>query len=409
MKKVKEELKYNKKGITLISLVVTIVVLIILAGVSIVILTGDNGILKKATQAKQRTDEASYEESIMLSQIEASTYIDNYEYTDTRGNTITIPSNCVVSQSKGENIIDAGLVIIDKNGNEWVWINIPTESVFKDLTFDFPSTEAEYNLIEQALVNYANVYKKGSASQNRNFKDSWYPETGMTESEYTTIYNTMLKSVYENGGFWISRYEAGIEGSIKNKELARTSHSDIELKAVSKKNAIPYNYITCSESQKLASKMSPTSNMTSSMLFGIQWNLVCKFLEENSDLEESDINVDSSNWGNFYNTNLVISNSLVKQSTDKGNTWKSMTGNKLSNNEVILSTGASINASKLNIYDFAGNLWEFTLEYSTNELTPCVRRGACFDQGASNKSASHSIQLIPETNNYGITFRASLY
>ena len=42
MKKLKEELKYDKKGITLIALVVTIVVLLILAGVTIATLTGDN-------------------------------------------------------------------------------------------------------------------------------------------------------------------------------------------------------------------------------------------------------------------------------------------------------------------------------------------------------------------------------
>ena len=66
MKKLKEELKYGKKGITLISLVVTIIVLLILAGVTIATLTGDNGILTRATEAKNKTEESSDIEKIRL-------------------------------------------------------------------------------------------------------------------------------------------------------------------------------------------------------------------------------------------------------------------------------------------------------------------------------------------------------
>ena len=60
-----EKLK-NMKGITLIALVITIVVLLILAGVTIAMLTGDNGILTKAQSSKNKNDEASVEEKIKL-------------------------------------------------------------------------------------------------------------------------------------------------------------------------------------------------------------------------------------------------------------------------------------------------------------------------------------------------------
>lgn len=66
MKKLKEELKYGKRGITLISLVVTIVVLLILAGVTIATLTGDNGILSRASEAKERTGQANAEEQVEI-------------------------------------------------------------------------------------------------------------------------------------------------------------------------------------------------------------------------------------------------------------------------------------------------------------------------------------------------------
>ena len=71
MKKLKEELKYGKKGITLISLVVTIIVLLILAGVTIATLTRDNGILTRTQQAKNETEQAEDIEKIRLAITEA--------------------------------------------------------------------------------------------------------------------------------------------------------------------------------------------------------------------------------------------------------------------------------------------------------------------------------------------------
>ena len=72
----KENLK-NKKGITLIALVITIIVLLILAGVSIATLTGENGLIKQATVAKENTEIAGSEEKINLLLQEA--YINEYE------------------------------------------------------------------------------------------------------------------------------------------------------------------------------------------------------------------------------------------------------------------------------------------------------------------------------------------
>ena len=63
MKKLKEECKYDKKGITLIALVITIIVLLILAGVTIATLTGDNGILTQASKAEVETRGGAVQEA----------------------------------------------------------------------------------------------------------------------------------------------------------------------------------------------------------------------------------------------------------------------------------------------------------------------------------------------------------
>ena len=66
MKKLKEELKYGKKGITLISLVVTIIVLLILAGITINMLFGENGLLNRATDATEEYSKAEAKEKVEL-------------------------------------------------------------------------------------------------------------------------------------------------------------------------------------------------------------------------------------------------------------------------------------------------------------------------------------------------------
>ena len=136
MKKVKKEkcLKSNK-GITLIALVITIIVLLILAGVSIAMLTGQNGILTQSQNAKNRTEEAKGEEENRLN--EYNNIITNYvngeatgedttenvqpgekvetteknNYTDVEGNQATVPEGFVVSKIPGEEKVSSGLVI----------------------------------------------------------------------------------------------------------------------------------------------------------------------------------------------------------------------------------------------------------------------------------------------------------
>ena len=73
MKETKRKIipNFNQNGITLIALVITIIVLLILAGVAISMLSGDNGILKQATRAKTETERKSMQENIQLAVLSA--------------------------------------------------------------------------------------------------------------------------------------------------------------------------------------------------------------------------------------------------------------------------------------------------------------------------------------------------
>ena len=161
--KIKNGLK-NARGITLIALVITIIVLLILAGVTIATLTGENGILTRANDAKTETEQAEEDELRKLTQVEAATYLKEHEYTDVSGEKVTIPAQCAVSQVEGENTLEDGLVIIDKNGNEWVWIEVP-RSIYDNEEYytngaTKPTSSKDYINIEKIMQNYASKYRK---------------------------------------------------------------------------------------------------------------------------------------------------------------------------------------------------------------------------------------------------------
>ena len=440
--------KKNTRGITLIALVVSVIVLLVLAGITIAALSGDNGILTRAKEAKEKTEQAQKEEKQTVSNMEDM--LENIEFKninteDTKPGK-ALPANVTILENNG----NKGIVIKDQNNNEWVWIEVPKTTVFADLTIDTTTelTEQDYNSIRDKLIEYVEIYRNGSATQTKRvWTDEWYAMDGeklitastenltntqksltngcgLTYDEYKKAYQKMLKSVYTYGGFWIGRYEAGIEGSIEDISKARNTHTNIIIgespKAINQKNAIPYNIIYCSEAQILANEMNPDNTHTSSLMFGIQWDLVCKFLEVNTDLTISDINTSSSNWGNYKDAKiekLSVGKYMIYDETSGKleQNWKSIGNDNYTKentgdyNKVLLSTGISNYMSKMNIYDFAGNTSEWTLEKSDNLQNPCVCRGGGYytkgnEYPASSKE-NFDIQRIG--SDYG--FRSTFY
>lgn len=358
----------KNQGITLIALVITVIVLLILAGVTIATLTGDNGILKRAQEAKNKTEQASSDELKKLTQLEATTHLEDYEYIDNstdKEKTITIPANCAVSQVEGENTLKDGLVIIDKNGNEWVWVEVPkNEYIYINAGLDIIQfTSDELNTIYNDLRTYTKEYDIGA-------KDIYYDGCGISVESYNRLKNAMIKSIYINEGFWIGRYEVGVENF-------RTDINNDEYKPVVKKGYYPYNFITCSKAQQLASSLS-LDTKTSSLLFGIQWDLTIKYLETKGIKEQSEIRTNSSSWGNFKESSFQVLDGKYSIATNTPVLWTDITENykKEADSVILFLTGATERNKILNIYDLAGNVCEWTLEKSEYVITnPCMRRG----------------------------------
>lgn len=307
----------------------------------------------------------------------SNTYTKKTEYIDENGDKVSIPKGFKVNLAKDMNTIKNGLVAQDEKGNEWVWIEVPEEAFIKT------NNNEDYETIKEDLIEYTKEYKQS----NNNYDDEWYDGCGIiNKDEYDELYKKMLTSIYDNHGFWISRYEIGDNTATENNYKVRTSSSGTTGVAVSKPDQIPYNYITCEQAQNLASNIINIEEKTSSLLFGIQWDLVCKYIENNStnpgtttDSIKESILVNSKDWGNYKDIPFYITSKNARKLISSETTWNKIERNAEKTNTAVLTTGASIRNQILNIYDFAGNLSEFTLEHKKEENDTYVCRGGYFE------------------------------
>ena len=310
------------------------------------------------------------------------------------------------TQVKGTTLKN-GLTIQDSTGNQYVWVEVPkTGKVYPTAGLNITEfTTDEYTAIEADLHTYTDVYRDGTS-----YKDEYYSGVGLTSDEYANLKKTMLKSVYQNGGFYIGKYETGIENAPKTSGSSLTEPTETP---VIKQNAYPYNNITCSQAQTLASNME-SGNHTSSLMFGVQWDLVLKYLETKG-TAQADLKTDSTSWGNYSNNlwNITNENSkyaIFNTSNYTLGDWTSGAyGVKGSSKEILLSTGASETFSKQGIYDLAGNVWEWTLEYTAFSSIPCAGRGGDYDYDGSVYPAAYRSYGNATYYDDFIGFRLSLY
>ena len=315
------------------------------------------------------------------------------------------------TQVKGTTLKN-GLTIQDSTGNQYVWVEVPkAERVYKTAGLEIKDfTDEEYTAIENDLHTYTTDYRESG------WEDKYYSDatTGLTSDQYANLKKTMLKSVYQNGGFYVGKYETGIENAPKTDGDENTAPTEIP---VIKQNVYPYNYVTCSQAQTLASKME-SGNHTSSLMFGVQWDLVLKYLETKG-TSQMDLKTDSTSWGNYKNnawniTNLNSKYAICDEKLENFDWTSGAYGIKDSDTMVLLSTGASDDFSKQGIYDFAGNVFELTLEHANlisraGIRNSCVIRGGCFGFDGREFTVSIRYEIFEDWVNPVIGFRVSLF
>ena len=450
-------MKEKNKGITLIALIITIVVMLILVAVSVNVLINSNiiGQAEKAAEGYKTASEqeanggeieingkkyGSVEEYLAgkekLPEIEAGTRATEPSEYKSNNKTAVIPAGFTVSGISTEQSIDGGLVIYDipegttvnwtnpdsvkTQYNQFVWIpvevNKTTEpkdtetsiasfkrSVWQDnarvannaqSSTSFPSSSHSWS-------NYTEPYPKDSSD---------YDGTGTGKTGISAQITELTKSIYKYGGFYIGRYEAG-------SETARTSGSSQTAAFVVQQDKYPYNWVKwgkgmgdVSEGAVYLSNSLYTGKtgygVKSMLCTGAAWDSMLDFIKDSSH------NVTSSNsWGNYTNSDTykVYRGSL---SSNYGSTWSAAdttNGSDVTKDtSILLTTGATERNSSKNIYDVAGNCWEWTTEaYGTNFR---VIRGGGYDNGGSRTPASYRVSDgYPTNSDRNYSFRPLLY
>ena len=429
----------KNKGITLVALVVTIVVLLILSGVSINLVLGNNGIIAKAKDAETKSAEAGQNDlkgmNVLVSEMEGA-LAGNGSTGSGSGNGgaggsgagTKVPAEATAETApyfpdntftKKEGTIDTGLVIQDANGNEYVWVVVP-KSLYNNTNYNSnntkkPSSSTDYANIEYCLQQYTVTYRNGTSFFDVYYADDknvgWFADA----TAYNNLKNSMLKSVYENGGFYVGRYEAGIETTGTNRTSNTDKNSDGKyimpsIAPVTKADAYPYTYVTRTQAQNLASNVN-SGTKTSSLMFGVQWDLVLAFMHNKGNIADSTLTSNSTTIGNYKNNLWTIKNANAKYSTDYGRTFTACPNpfKKDADSKILLTTGADSSFSVQNIYDIAGNVYEWTLEKTDRGSLPCAQRGGDFYDTGSGSPAAKRNNFYTFSTDYSIGFRVTLW
>lgn len=209
----------------------------------------------------------------------------------------------------------------------------------------------------------------------------------------------MYKSVKENKGFYIARFEAGIGGTTASTKTNDTNKQtqDGSVKPVVQKGVGVWNFISWGQTitetasdnlpgndnadgaVKLARsiyKNDAVHKVTSILCYGVQWDATLNFIDSN------------------YEKGMATG--YIKDSTGKGN----YSGD-------IETTGSNKEYQQKHIYDMAGNVWEWTMEAYKNNIR--VGRGGYFDTTGENASVSRRLIHEPNTSTFRYGFRIALY
>ena len=334
--------------------------------------------------------------------------------------------------------LSKGLVIEDKYENQYVWVEVP-KSLYNNINYNSnntkkPSSSTDYANIEYCLQQYTETYRKGTINSDVYYPDDknvgWFAD----ETAYNNLKNSMLKSVYENGGFYVGRYEAGIDTTTgTNRTSKGPTNSDgkytiEEMPApVTKADAYPYTYVTRTQAQNLASNVN-SGTKTSSLMFGVQWDLVLAFMHNKGNIADSTLTQNSTTIGNHYDSTFDLNRGKYAQYGKLGNTWNNFdsalgsivvsnentgkmkkTEQISSSNGILITTGGTEQSNVMNIYDIAGNVNEWTLDGTSSTGRPCVARGGSYGSPGSLLPAAVRGVGSTDTSGNGLGFRVSLF
>ena len=266
---------------------------------------------------------------------------------------VWIPEGFKVADDSASTV-QGGVVIEDKDGNQFVWVPVATLADYKRTAYSRQVATEETD----TKTNSTKIYFDSD-------KDYYFTET-LSEDEKT--------SVERYKGFYIGRYEAGDKESTgTTKATFRTSSSGADNAVTIKADQVPYNFVTRTQAVSLAEGFATKQGYKAKtkLVSSYAWDTTIAFIEKTVNNYGS-----SSSQGNYSNTSVTY-----KDITDEGKPEKT----KAENSRLLVATGQT--TTVCNIYDMGGNVFEWTTESYSYTLTPYAARGGGYDGYFANYPA----------------------
>ena len=373
-------LKNKDKGITLIALVITIIILLILAGISISALT-NQGLFKNAKTAQNATEKAEKEQGQRLNEYEdeINKYLnnanedekiglitdninkelsktDNTKLKDEKGNRIVVPAGFKIIN--GATTVDKGIVIEDvtetaTKGSQFVWVPVGTITKANGTTVTITLGRYDFNSTTGVESAYSGSYIEEDANDTSTLK-----KYGNTIAKNITNFKN---SVATNGGYYIGRYEARTATARSTKDNALTQITEKGAENV-------YNWVTQLQAAQLSQNMYNSDKFTSDLMNSYAWDTATVFIQ-------------NCGTNSKYSRQTSLNTSLVQTGTTED--------------------------IQCNIYDMASNIREWTTETSDNSSNPCVSRGGSYRRNSYYTSDRYGDNISGVIDFFG--FRPLLY
>lgn len=355
MKRTKQQKEKFNQGITLVALVVTIVVLLILAGVSLNLVLGENGIISKAREASTKTVQAQQNSEIEMNLLEQELANATKEPDPAEGVKMptgfyyvggTKTSGIVISDNVNDKdkYKNKAVVGTDLLGNQYVWIPCTTDSTSSKLQY----ARTEWGVEEDGDDNSRAIKDEltlTDASVTYSDADTANGINADVSKEIVAQIKAEKTSVAKYGGYYIGRYEVGKNGDT----------------AVVKYNQTPYASITWSTAYGLAKKIITNSEATSYLCSSYAWDTAVNFIQNNSTAKNYATSIEGFN-GN-WNPQAV----------------KDPSGNVIKPAGTSQQLNTGLTTQFCNIFDMGGNEAEFTTELNPGTSETVVVRGGHYN------------------------------
>ena len=412
-------------------MVVTIVVLLILAGVSISLVVDKNGIIQKSKDARREYGQAKANEQEDLSnlsdmideataeptpKVNVNTKAgDNSTINGKKGNSNnpTIPKNYIPidtatstwgdgSTAPSQDSVNHGLVIKDEKNNEWVWV--PVDSATLATMYEESSDEktlcgttgetAVKTKLYSKTITIGTDSNKTRISRTTPGKTSTYREpdlvsgsNGSTSDAIDTYYKAILGKTgtkEQLAQLFVDEYKEMIESVSKygGFYIGRYELSSAGVQQYKQ----PLTKTNWYSLYKKCTELQASDKVKTRMIWGCQWDVACNFIANKGDKKSIR---DSSTWGNHSNYNTANSY------TEGTEGYEENAGSKQ-------NTGSSENWKANNIYDLAGNVWERTQE--AGDTGGRASRGGSCSYGGSIYAASDRNDDFPDSSGGRLRF-----